>query len=204
MEQFAESARRLDGVAQRVPEIERDPASVALLPFVGGDDDDLRPRRPLDHLRDGARFERGLVAARDRLAVGLEEREQPLVAEGRHLHRLAERRPPLPLGQRPEEGDVDDDRRRLMEGADEVLALRQVDPCLAADRRVDLGDERRRDVDERHASEPGRGEEARRVAERSAADRDDRFVAFRPNAGQLSGRLLDDRRGASRPRPPAA
>ena len=92
--------------------------------------------------------ERRGVAARDRLAVALEQGEQALVAEGRHLDGLAEGRPALALGQRPQQRDVDDDRGRLVERADEVLALGQVDAGLAADRRVDLGDEGRRDVDD--------------------------------------------------------
>ena len=56
----------------------------------------------LDDLGDGARLERRRVAAGDRLAVGLEQREQPLVAERGHLDGLAERGPPLALGERPQ------------------------------------------------------------------------------------------------------
>ena len=48
-------------------------------------------------------------------------------------------------------------------------------------------------MDQRHAPEPRRGEEAGRVAERPAADRNQWFVASRPHAGQLARRLLDDR-----------
>ena len=55
----------------------------------------------------------------------------------------------------------------------EVLALGQVDAGLAADRRIDLGDERRRDLDEPDAAQVGRGQEPGRVAERAAADGDE-------------------------------
>ena len=69
------------------------------LALVGDDHLDLRPRRPLDDLRDGAPADRRRVRARgDRRAVGLEQREQSLVAEGRHLHGLAQRRSPLRSG----------------------------------------------------------------------------------------------------------
>ena len=75
------------------------------------------------------------------------------------------------------------DGRRLVERPDEVLALGQVDAGLAADRRVDLGDERRRDVDQRHAAEPGGREEPGRVAKRPAADRRRSAPAARPAGG---------------------
>ena len=116
----------------------------------------------------------------DRRALGLQRREQPLVAQGGHLHGLGEGGAALPLVERREDGDVDDDRGRLVERADEVLALGQVDAGLAADRRVELRDERRRDLDEGHAAEVGRGEEPGRVAERPAADGDERLAAARP------------------------
>ena len=122
----------------------------------------------------------------------LEQLEQPLVAEGGHLDRLAERRPPLALGQRPQERDVDDDRGRLVERADQVLALGQVHAGLAADRRVDLGDERRRDVDERDAAQVGRREEPGRVAERAAADATSGSPRSTRSAASSRGRVLDD------------
>ena len=80
-----------------------------------------------------------------------------------------------------------------MERADEVLALGQVDAGLAADRGVDLGDEGRRHLDEGHAAEVGRGEEAGRVAERAAADGDERLAPLDPEARQLPRGVLDDR-----------
>ena len=85
-----------------------------------------------------------------------------------------------------------------MERADEVLALGQVDAGLAADRGIDLRDERRRDLDERDAAEVGRGEEPRRVAERPATDRDDRLAPLDPESRQLARRVLDDRQALRR------
>ena len=49
--------------------------------------------------------------------------------------------------QRREQGRVDHRPHRPVEGTDEVLPLREVDRGLAADRRVDLADERRRHRD---------------------------------------------------------
>ncbi len=80
-----------------------------------------------------------------------------------------------------------------MERAEEVLALGQVDGGLAADRAVDLGDERRRDMDDRHTAEPESGEEPRSVAERTATDRHQGLAPLDPEARQLASRVLDDR-----------
>ena len=77
-----------------------------------------------------------------------------------------------------------------MEGADEVLALRQVEADLAADGRVDLGEQRRRQLDERDAAQPGRGQEPSRIAERAAAAGDDRIAALHVTRGQLTNARL--------------
>ena len=75
-----------------------------------------------------------------------------------------------------------------VEGADEVLALGQVDGRLAADRRVDLADERRRHRDPADAAQVRRGREARRVGRAAAAEGDDRSVSPEP---QLTPEPLD-------------
>ena len=64
-----------------------------------------------------------------------------------------------------------------MEAADEVLALRQVDPRLAADRRVDLCDEARRHGRPGDPAEIGRGDEPGRVRRAAAAECNDRAAA---------------------------
>ncbi len=135
---------------------------------------------------------RGRIAVGDRRAVRLEQLEQPLVAEGRHLDRLAERGPELSLGERPERLDVDDDRARLVERPDQVLALGEIDAGLATDRRIDLGDERGRDLDEPDAAQVHRREEAGRIAERAAADGHQHLVAADAQPGELAGGGLDD------------
>ena len=70
--------------------------------------------------------------------------------------------PALAVWERLEQSRVDHRPRRPVEGADEVLALREVDRRLAADRGVDLPDERRRDRGPGDAAEVGRRGEARR------------------------------------------
>ena len=86
---------------------------------------------------------------------------------------------------------------------------------LAADRGVDLGDERRRDVDDGMPRRYVAARKPGRIAERAAADRDDGLVALHPEARQLARGGLDDRQplgrlalgqaGRARPsQPPAA
>ena len=89
----------------------------------------------------------------------------------------AQRRSSVSLGHRGEERDVDHDVARLVEGTDEVLPLGQVDGGFAADRRIDLGDERRRDMDDRDPAQERGGEESGRVAKSAAADRDERLAS---------------------------
>ena len=78
-----------------------------------------------------------------------------------------------------------------MESPDQVLALRDVDGRLSADRRVDLGDERRRDGSPPHAAEIGGSDEAHEVERRAATERDERAVALE---SQLRREPLDDRK----------
>jgi hypothetical protein len=56
-----------------------------------------------------------------------------------------------------------------VEGADHVLAQRVVDRRLAADRRIDLRQERRRYLQEGHPALVDRGGKAREIADHSAA-----------------------------------
>ena len=60
-----------------------------------------------------------------------------------------------------------------MEGADQVLALRGVDAGLAADRGVDLGEQRGRQLHHAHAAPQDAGGKAGQVADHAAAQRND-------------------------------
>lgn len=125
--------------------------------------------------------------------MSLEEFEQPLVAQRRHLHRLAEGGTALALGKCPQGRRVDDHRRRLVERAHEVLAGFEIHGRLASDRRVDLRDERRGHVDHGDPTEVGGRQEPGRVTQRSAADGDDRLSALDAQPRQLLGGRFDDR-----------
>ena len=72
-----------------------------------------------------------------------------------------------------------------MKRADEVLARAQVDTSLAADRAIDLRQERRRHLDESDAAQIRRGGKSRHVADHAAAERDDGARAVEPAAREL-------------------
>ena len=65
--------------------------------------------------------------------VDFEPGEEPGVGDQRRLDDLREPCPQLPVRQRRERVGVGDDGRRLVEGADQVLAARMIDAGLAAD-----------------------------------------------------------------------
>src|SRR6056297_521874 len=63
-----------------------------------------------------------------------------------------------------EHGRVRQNEARLMERADQVLAVARVDPGLAAHRAVDLRQQRGGHLNEAHAPPQDRGGKARKVA----------------------------------------
>ena len=73
---------------------------------------------------------------------------------------------------------IDQNDRRLVKGADEVLPERKVHADFAADRAVDLRQQRGGDMRERHATQERGGGEAGCVADHSTAHRHDRAAAI--------------------------
>ena len=112
----------MDGLVERV----------VVFALVGEHDLHLRPGAPLHELGDDPPGVGVIGTRRDRLPVGLEQLEQPLVAQRGHLDGLTQRRPPMALGEGTRRRDVHDRRRGLVKRADQVLALRRVDRRLAA------------------------------------------------------------------------
>ncbi len=80
--------------------------------------------------------------------------------------------------QRVEQRGVGDHQDRLVEGADQVLALRRVDAGLAADRGIDLGEQRGRHLHEIEAAPHARRREAGKIADDAAAERDHEIAAL--------------------------
>ncbi len=103
-----------------------------------------------------------------------------LAQEQTRLHDLGEAVAELLVRERVEQRRVDDRLARPVERADEVLPLREVDPDLAADRGVDLPDERRRHCDPVDPAQVAGCDEAGDVRRRASADGSERRGAVEP------------------------
>jgi hypothetical protein len=164
-------------VAERVPVVEdrRSPSSA-------------RPRpRPCLRRRSGHDpLERRRVSSQHRRGVALQQVQELAVEYQGVLHDLRQAGSEVSVAERRQRVHVGDDEPRLGERSDEVLALRQVDGRLAADRRVDLCQERGRHLNERDASHVRRGDEPGEIADRSPSQRDHRIVTM----GLLGGELM--------------
>ena len=84
---------------------------------------------------------------------------------------------------------------RLMERADHVLRARMVHGRLAADRRVDLREQRRRHLHEIDAALVARGHVTGEVADDAAAERDEAAVAMEARVDEA---IDDGREGRQR------
>ena len=113
------------------------------------------------------------VARQNLFHIGLEPVHERRVEREAVLDHLGEPGAQLAVGQRVERGHVRDHRARLMEGADHVLAARVVDRGLAADRGVDLREQRGRHLHESDAALVDRRGESGQVADHAAAQGDD-------------------------------
>jgi hypothetical protein len=110
--------------------------------------------------------------------IGLEPGKERLVAEHSIFSYLGIAGAELPRRQRIEHRGVGDDEHGLMEGAEQVLALRRIDPGLAADGGIDLGQQRGRHLDEIDAAAQDRSGKAGEIADHPAPERDDKIVAL--------------------------
>ena len=125
-------------------------------------------------------------------AAGIERLERPhplpelAAGEQAGLQHLDEAGRELLGRQRRQGRGVGEHRRRQVVGAGVVLALGQVDAGLAAVGGVDLGDQRGRHLDDRHAALVEVGAEAGQVADDAAAEGDDVVLAGHPGPGQLA------------------
>ena len=97
----------------------------------------------------------------------------------------------LPIRQGIEERGIGQHQDRLMEGADEILAVRRIDRGLAADRGIDLRQQRGRHL---HIIEPAphhRRGETGKIADDAAAERDDKVAALHPRRDDRLADLLE-------------
>jgi hypothetical protein len=110
--------------------------------------------------------------------IGFEPGEERLVAEHAVFGDFGIAGAELARRQRIEHGGIGDHQQRLMERAEQVFPLRRIDSSLAADRRVDLRQQRSRHLDEIDAAAQDRGREPGEIADHAAAERDHQIVAF--------------------------
>ena len=195
----------LEGVGECMAEVEQ--GALPGLALVGADD----ARLGAAALRHRAGL-RGRVAREQPRGVLLAPREEAGVAEQPVLGHLGVAREQLAAGQRGQRVEVAEHQARLVEGADEVLALARIDRGLAADGAVDLREQRRGRLDEVDAAQQKARGEAGDVADHAAAQRDDQRAAFRaqveqaveqaaelvPVLGRLARRQLDAMGGDAR------
>ena len=130
------------------------------------------------------------IAREDRLRVLRDAIEQPAARDHAVFHDLVQARAELAARQRAEHQRIDRDHRRLVEGANQVLAERVIDADLSADRAVHLREQRRRHVRQRDAAQERGRRKARGIANHAAAHGDDRAAAIGARANQ---RVVDAR-----------
>ena len=150
--------RMAEGMAQ----VQQRP--LALFGLVARDDPGLHLDRPGHGMQPRRR-----VAGDQPGAVHLQPVEEAGIAEQAVFHHLAIARQQVAPGQRVQHADVGQHQPGLVKGADQVLALRGVDPGLAADRAVNLRQQRRRDLHEPHPAPQHGGGKAHQIAHHPAA-----------------------------------
>ena len=154
----------LDGVAKTVSQIEN--GAHPALAFVGRDHLGLRLAGDTDGMRQGV----GL-ARQQTIQVVLEPGQEAGIANQANLDHLRQPGRQFAVRQCFQCVGIDDDRARLIEGADHVLAERMVDTGLSAHRGIDLRQQRRGHLDKRHPALISRGRKPGHVADHPAAER---------------------------------
>src|SRR6266852_5929104 len=117
--------------------------------------------------------------------LAFEQLEQGRIVNDSVLDDLGKAGAELPRGQGAESVQVAEDQARLMKGAHEVLAGRNIYADFAADGTVHLGEQSRGHLHEGDAAQIRGGHKSGDVAHHAAADGDDEGAAFEPVFGQV-------------------
>ena len=107
-----------------------------------------------------------------------------------YFDHLAEAAPELAVGQRAQPRGIDQHRAGLVERADEVLALREVDAGLAADRGIDHREQGRGHLHDVDAAVVHRRGERSGIADDTTAERDDGIRTQQPPLCEAPRQLL--------------
>ena len=184
MEQaIGKSGGGLQGVRERVAEVEQRP--LARFALVADDDRGF-----------GAAAGRDRVLARrsscEHLApVRFEPGEKPRVVDQAVLDDLGIARPKNASRKRVEQRRIRHHQARLVEDADQILALARIDRGLAAERGIDLGKQRRRHLNDLESAPHDRRREAGKIADDAAAERHDHVAALDAGRDQIFADLLE-------------
>ena len=130
------------------------------------------------------------IARDDSGTVDLQPLEEVPVTQQAVLHHLRIAGQHLALGQAVQRAGIGQHQRGLVEGADQVLALRRVDRGLAAHGTVHLGQQAGRNLDEVGAPAQDRRRETGQVADHAATQRDDHVIPPHPLRDQPAGHAL--------------
>ena len=161
----------LDGVGEGMAEVQ-DCAQI-LLAFVLGD------HCRLDFARSRDAVSERVDVAREQLGhVVVQPVEQQRIPDAAVLDHFGEPGSEFPVRERGQRVRVRDDRQGLMKRTDQILAARVIDSGLAADRRVDLREQRRGDLHVAHAPLVAGRREARNVADHPAPQGQYRGIAI--------------------------
>ncbi len=118
--------------------------------------------------------QRGTVTRDQRFHIGLQPFEERQVADQSILDDLRQASRQFTCRQRLQGIRIRQHQLRLPEGTDHVFAARVIDTGLAADRRIDLCQQRRRHLNEGHTALVRSGGEAGQVADHTTAQGNDR------------------------------
>ena len=163
MQVAAVAAKRLDGVAEGVAEVEQ--GARALLLLVLGHDPRLDLAGAFDRVQQGLR-----VAGKQGIHVCFKPRKERRVGDHAVLHDLRDAGGEFACRQGAQHADIRHHRARLMERADQVLAIGMVHGRFATDRRIHQGQQRGRNLHQADAALVGRRGESRHVADHAAAE----------------------------------
>ena len=161
--------------------------------FVLGDDGGLGGARGFDRSRDQT-----LIALDQIGAVAFQPGEEVRPVDQAVLDHLGVAGQQLALGQGAQGIAVGQHQARLMEGADQVLAVTGIDAGLTADRGVDLGQKRGWDLNEVDPAQQHGGGEAGQIADHPAAKRDQHARAFNAEREYILQEFFESAEGLAR------
>ena len=159
-----------EGMAESVAEIEQRPDPGFLL--VGEHEPGFCRAGP------GDGFGTGRATGKDFGAVRLEPEEILFVVDETVFDHFAVTGGELAFRQGVEGRKIGKHQLGLVEGTDQILAMRGIDPGLAPDRGIDLRQKRGRHLDEIHAAPGDRRGKARQIANDAAAERNHQIAAL--------------------------